>query len=237
MFGIGIIMFFGDKFGFSALPVVMGVILGVIAENSFLKAYMISTSASGFLTYFFTGWINVIIITLCLFSLAYGIYSGIRGKKAQPRRRDIIVSAVVLVVGILLYCSLDVKNPLSHIFPSATIIAMTVLSVLLFIMTVIAIKRKTIIDETGATHHALSRARLIITIVLTVGYLCLLDIAGFYFTSMLFFFAFSSVIALNKKYFFDHIRSRVITSICFVAALYLIFKVILKVHTPTGFLF
>ena len=237
MFGIGIIMFFGDKFGFSALPVVMGVILGVIAENSFLKAYMISTSASGFFTYFFTGWINVIIIMLCLFSLAYGVYSGVRGKKAQPSRKDIVVSVVVLIVGISLYCSLDMKNPLSHIFPSATIIAMIVLSGLLFIMTVSAIKRKTIVGETGVTHYALSRTRLVITIVLTVGYLCLLDIAGFYFTSMLFFFVFSSIIALNKQYFFDHIRSRVITSLCFVAVLYLIFKVILKVHTPTGFLF
>ncbi|MBN2569236.1 MAG: tripartite tricarboxylate transporter permease, partial [Deltaproteobacteria bacterium] len=173
MFGIGIIMFFGDKFGFSALPVVMGLILGVIAENAFLKAYMISTSASGFFTYFFTGWINVIIIALCLFSLGYGIYSGMKGKKAQPKKNDIIVSIVMLIVGIVLYLSLDVKDPLSHIFPGATLGAMIFLSALLLIMTIIAIKKKTASGKAGETRLPFSGTRLAITIILATLYLYL----------------------------------------------------------------
>ena len=237
MFAIGLIMYLGDKFGFSALPVVMGVILGVIAENSFLKAYMISTSDSGFFTYFFTGWINVIVIFFCLFSLVYGIYSGMKGKKAQPKRSDIIVSIITLVAGISLYCSLDVKDPLSSIFPNAMLLTMIFLSALLFIMTLMSIKRKTIAGSTGVTRLPFSRTRVIITMTLVLAYLCLLEITGFYFTSTLLFFAFASIIALDKEYFFDHIRSRAVTSVCFVAVLYVIFKVVLKVQTPTGFLF
>ena len=237
MFGIGIVMFFGDKFGFSALPVVMGVILGVIAENAFLKAYMISTSTSGFFTYFFSGWINVIIILLCLFSLVYGAYSALKGKKAQPKRNDIIVSIVVLVLGIVLYCSLDVQDPMSRIFPNATLIAMIGLSFLLLVMTVIAIRRKTVAAKAGGMKLPFSRTRLSITIALAIAYLFLLETMGFYFTSIVFFFVFASIIALDRQYFFSHIRSRIVTSLCFVAVLYVIFKVILKVQTPTGFLF
>ncbi|MBN2570156.1 MAG: tripartite tricarboxylate transporter permease, partial [Deltaproteobacteria bacterium] len=188
MFAIGVIMYIGDKFGFSALPVVMGVILGVIAEGSFLKAYMISTSASGFFTYFFTGWINVIVMLLCLISIVYGIYSGIKGKKAQPKRSDIIVSIIMMVVGILLYRSLDAEDPLSCIFPNATLLTMIFLSALLFVMTLISIKKGTISGAIGEPSLTFSRARVIITMTLVLAYLCLLEITGFYFTSILLFF-------------------------------------------------
>ncbi len=237
MFGIGLIMYLGDKFGFSALPVVMGVILGVIAENNFLKAYLIAGAGDGFFAQFFTGGINVIVILLSLFSVAYGIYSGMKGKKAQPQRSDIIVSVITFVVGISLLCSLDVEDPLSSIFPDATLLVMVFLSGLLFIMTIMAIKKKKVSTRGAEGRLAFSRTRVMITMVLAVVYLSLLDISGFYFTSALFFFAFASIIALDKQYFFDHIRSRVVTSVCFVAVLYVIFNVVLKVQTPTGFLF
>ena len=198
---------------------------------------MISQSASGFFAYFFTGWINIIIIFFSLFSLAYGAYSGLKGKKAQPKRSDVIVSIFTFVMGILLYCSLNVKDPLSSIFPDATLLTMIFLSALLFIMTIISIKRKTMPKQKEGMSLPFSKTRLAITIALAFVYLFLLETMGFYFTSIVFYFVFASVIALDRKYFFSHLRSRIVTSVCFVAVLFLIFRVILKVQAPSGFLF
>ncbi|MFO8088976.1 MAG: tripartite tricarboxylate transporter permease [Desulfatiglandaceae bacterium] len=74
MFSLGTLMYIGSKFGFSAAPVVLGIILGPIAENNFLKGKMIADTDVGVWTYFFTGYINIIIILLCVGSIAYSIY-------------------------------------------------------------------------------------------------------------------------------------------------------------------
>jgi putative tricarboxylic transport membrane protein len=78
MFSLGMLMYVGSKFGFSAAPVVLGIILGPIAEDNFLKGKMIAETHVGVFDYFFTGNINLIIIVLCVASVAYSIYGEIR---------------------------------------------------------------------------------------------------------------------------------------------------------------
>lgn len=86
MFSLGTLMYIGSKFGFSAAPVVLGIILGPIAENNFLKGRMIAETNVGMFSYFFTGPMNIIIILLCAASLAFSIYGEIRAfKKAKER--------------------------------------------------------------------------------------------------------------------------------------------------------
>jgi putative tricarboxylic transport membrane protein len=74
MFSLGTLMYIGSKFGFSAAPVVLGIILGPIAEDNFLKGKMIAETDVGVWNYFFTGYINIVIILLCVTSIAYSIY-------------------------------------------------------------------------------------------------------------------------------------------------------------------
>lgn len=74
MFGLGTLMYIGQKAGFSAAPVVLGVILGSIAENNYLKGMLIANTGEGPWKYFFTGWINLIVIILCLISIGYSAY-------------------------------------------------------------------------------------------------------------------------------------------------------------------
>ena len=81
MFALGTLMFIGRKFGFSAAPVVLGIILGPIAEDNFLKGKLIADTDVGTFSYFFTGPMNITIILLCAASIGYSIYGEIRAIK------------------------------------------------------------------------------------------------------------------------------------------------------------
>lgn len=78
MYALGVMMFAFSKLGFPSAPIVLGLILGPIAEENFLRGKMIAETDVGVFTYFCTGTINVILILLCLFSLLWGIYSEVR---------------------------------------------------------------------------------------------------------------------------------------------------------------
>jgi putative tricarboxylic transport membrane protein len=86
MFILGIIMYVGGKFGFSSAPVVLGLILGPMAENNYLMGRLIAGAGAGQLDYFFSGWINVSIILLCVFSLIFGIYTERKMKNKRGRQ-------------------------------------------------------------------------------------------------------------------------------------------------------
>lgn len=86
MFSLGTLMYIGNKFGFSAAPVVLGIILGPIAEDNFLKGKLIADTDVGAFSYFFTGPMNIVIILLCAASIGYSIYGEIRAyKKAKEK--------------------------------------------------------------------------------------------------------------------------------------------------------
>ncbi len=86
MVALGTLMYIGNKFGFSAAPVVLGIILGPIAEDNFLKGKLIAETDIGTFKYFFTGPMNISIILLCAVSVAYSIYGEIRAfRKAKER--------------------------------------------------------------------------------------------------------------------------------------------------------
>lgn len=86
MFGLGLAMYVGSKFGFSAAPVVLGIILGPIAEDNFLKGKMIADTEVGVFSYFFTGTINIIVILLCVFSIGWSIYGEIKMMKKSKNQ-------------------------------------------------------------------------------------------------------------------------------------------------------
>lgn len=237
MFALGTLMYVGNKFGFSALPVVMGVILGDIAENSFLKGLIIADAGKGVLPHFFTGPINIIIVLMCAASIAYGIYSGRKGerKKMWVGKSDLVVSAVILGSTILVYSSMKARDPLTPIFPAATLIITGSLSLLLLILSLVSMMAKRKPGEVSPVHFPFSR--IIVTGLLIIGYLSVLNILGFYFTAFVFYLVFASIVALDREVIFSRLHNKVLTSVLFVFILYMLFKMLLKVQTPTGLAF
>ena len=78
MLTLGTAMYFATKVGFSPAPVVLGIILGPIAEDNFLQGMLIGESMDGVGPYFFTGTINMALIAFCVVSVGYSIYSELR---------------------------------------------------------------------------------------------------------------------------------------------------------------
>lgn len=88
MMALGVGMYLFQKAGFSAAPMVLGIILGPIAERNFLQGRMIAQSGNGTLAYFFTGSLNLILIGLCLISIGYSIYGELRSLRRRKQQRQ-----------------------------------------------------------------------------------------------------------------------------------------------------
>ncbi|MGB7335611.1 MAG: tripartite tricarboxylate transporter permease, partial [Salaquimonas sp.] len=89
MLCLGFGMYFLEKFGFSAAPLVLGLILGPIAEANFTQGSMIANATDGVVPYFFTGTLNLFLIALVIASVAYSFWaSTIVAKRSVPIMED-----------------------------------------------------------------------------------------------------------------------------------------------------
>jgi putative tricarboxylic transport membrane protein len=75
---LGISMFFLERFGFSAAPLVLGLILGPIAESNFIQGSMIAEANDGAILYFLGGGLNMILTAIVILSITYSAYMEIR---------------------------------------------------------------------------------------------------------------------------------------------------------------
>ena len=86
MFSLGALMLLFKKLGIPSAPIVLGIILGPLAEENFLRGRLIANTDVGLWQYFFSGTLNQILIGLCVLSLAYAIFSEIRfARRAKAR--------------------------------------------------------------------------------------------------------------------------------------------------------
>lgn len=69
-FGIGILMYFGSKLGLDAASIVLGLILGPIAERNLVLSVTAAGASGQGVTYFFQNWLSIVLVTLILLSLA-----------------------------------------------------------------------------------------------------------------------------------------------------------------------
>jgi putative tricarboxylic transport membrane protein len=93
MVSLGVGMYFAMKVGFGPAPVVLGIILGPIAETNYQQGKLIAESGDGMLSYFFTGGINLLLVTLCVVSIVYSIYTEVRARAhaAKAKAKEVVV--------------------------------------------------------------------------------------------------------------------------------------------------
>ncbi len=75
MFALGLGMWVLEKFGFSAAPLVLGLILGPIAEANFIQGSMIATAQGTEWSYFLAGPLNLLLIFLVIASIGYSFWA------------------------------------------------------------------------------------------------------------------------------------------------------------------
>jgi len=73
MLVLGTLMYYASRLGFSAAPLVLGLILGQLTETNFLQGQMIAGEDT--IGYFTSGAINQVVIGLCVLSIVYSIYN------------------------------------------------------------------------------------------------------------------------------------------------------------------
>jgi putative tricarboxylic transport membrane protein len=79
MMTLGTGMYFAARAGFSPAPVVLGIILGPIAETNYMQGKLIAEVGEGMLPYFLGGPMNLVLIGLCIVSVAYSVVGELRG--------------------------------------------------------------------------------------------------------------------------------------------------------------
>ena len=81
MMAIGFAMFVASKAGFDPAPVVIGLVLGELAENGFLLGRMLGEAEGSVMSYFFLRPIPLLMIILTIASLVFTAYTQVRDKK------------------------------------------------------------------------------------------------------------------------------------------------------------
>jgi putative tricarboxylic transport membrane protein len=71
MFGTGVLGWVLGRFGYSAAPIVLGLILGPLAEQGFVQAWMIGSAGDNLLGMFFGRPISIAIIAIAVLTLMY----------------------------------------------------------------------------------------------------------------------------------------------------------------------
>jgi putative tricarboxylic transport membrane protein len=82
---LGISMFFLERFGFSAAPLVLGLILGPIAESNYVQGAQIAAAQDGAFTYFLTGSLNLILVGIVAASIVYSAWMEMRGHRTTSK--------------------------------------------------------------------------------------------------------------------------------------------------------
>jgi putative tricarboxylic transport membrane protein len=85
MMAIGVAMFAASKVGFEPAPVVIGLVLGDLAENGFLLGRMLGEAEGSVLSYFFLRPIPLLMIGLTLASLVFTAIAQSRDRKKQSK--------------------------------------------------------------------------------------------------------------------------------------------------------
>jgi len=87
MIVLGVIMYVLEKFGFSAAPLVLGLILGPIAESNFLQGSLIAGAQDGVAVYFLTGTLNLFLIAVVVASVGYAFWSTLMANRQSDETK------------------------------------------------------------------------------------------------------------------------------------------------------
>ena len=83
---LGIMMFFLERYGFTAAPLVLGLILGPIAESNFTQGSLIANATDGMFAYFMTGAMNMVLIGIVIASVVYSAWSEIHESRIAKEK-------------------------------------------------------------------------------------------------------------------------------------------------------
>jgi len=231
MITLGLGMYLAMQIGISPAPVVIGLILGPIAETNLLQGRLIASSGQGFFPYFFSGSVNILLFIFCLISIGYSLYreSGNGKKFGSEKTPDIFprltACGCVFLGGFLLYLSMTTEKDMVYFFPRIWAALMFFLAVLMFINSF----GKTFEKTETPFNWKLMLPALSILVVLTL----IIDGLGIYLAGVPAFTLMVNIYSPRKNRWPELLQGFVV-AIGFISALYLFFTQVLNVQMPIG---
>ena len=231
MLSLGSFMYILSKYGFSPAPMVLGIILGPIAEDNFSMGNMIAEVGVGSWQYFLLGPINSVLILICVVSIGYSIWTEIKqrrntsaeAKTTKPGKRVAAVGAFLVASAIFIYIWLTGDGE-AYKFPLLVGGMMLVLSAILLFETIRTWGRRKI------AINLVEWRDIWIGMLLLFVYLLCLNSLGFYLSSVLFF---GALVALYSGQLDKTTALRIASvTVVFVCIIYILFNKVLLVSTP-----
>lgn len=236
MFSLGLMMFALVRFGFSAAPLVLGLILGPIAEANFIQGSMIANASDGQFRYFFGGVLNITLIVLVVASVLYSFVSN-RSSSAQAQKpggatrvQHSLSSLVVLALAATVcFLSFTVEPAEAFLFPR--LIAVFFLGFALWN----AFRALTGRARAGEGLSIDVVTKILPGLIIAVAFVFFAAGAlGFYVAGSLAFFAVYSVYDPSSPASPGAWVRRILVTACFMGLLYGLFMLLLQVQTPRG---
>ncbi|MCB1528617.1 MAG: tripartite tricarboxylate transporter permease [Hyphomicrobiaceae bacterium] len=254
---LGALAWILERFGFAASPIVLGLILGKIAEQGFVQAYLIGNATQNVTGMFFGRPISLLIIVAAALTLFYPLIAArITPKKAldvelpasaeeEPRPekpakyRDpatIAIALVLILIGGLAIAGTSDMSPLGSVFPTTISIAMIVFCVLLILINLLrpAAQKVNTVGQSGVASPS-NRRRLLVAALLA-AWIIAIPILGLGVAS---FLGFISVTAVANHEDTSLLRAMMygLVAAVIVGLFYLLMANVLLIRMPMGLFF
>ncbi|MBO9457025.1 tripartite tricarboxylate transporter permease [Paracoccus sp. R12_1] len=204
MVGLGILAWILNRYGFQPSPIVLGLVLGSIAEQGFVQTWLIGNASGRLPEMFFNRPISIGIILAALITLAFPIWADWKARRRaqldtageavsdagaeipdEVKTRSIpsiIIAVIFVLIGIWIIMGARSMSMLGAVFPVTIAVALIALSLLLIgqqLRRPAGPAEGIVLDEGGKRRLALGAAMM--------GWVVLMPELGFLVTSLIAF--------------------------------------------------
>ncbi|MCB2100511.1 MAG: tripartite tricarboxylate transporter permease [Rhodobacterales bacterium] len=237
MLVLGVAMYWLGKYKFSSAPLVLGIVLGPIAETNYVQGAIIADSQDGLAAYFLTGTLNLVLIGVCLASVAYSVVMEVRRRKVirhmdlrkRMPRPTFPPEALVLAAAVaLIWISFTADQDGAYLFPQVIAVAMA-LCAMAGLFSCYALGASLMNEELGWVQVR----NLALGLGLIVLYVLVADTLGFYLSGALIFAALAVLYdPAGRSPRLLMVRGA--SALGFMIVIYLLFDQLLRVQAPRG---
>lgn len=240
MIGLGVFAWLVGNFGFAASPIVLGLILGPIAEQGFVQSWIIGDAINNLPGMFFGQPISQAIIAFTLLSLSYPLIKARQDKKAlneaginitqaangeRSQRGSQLITALFIVAGVVtIIDTLQYTDIDSMVFPRA---AATILILCACLSLVTQLSRGT--SKTVFTPGSWWRRALLIISMLLACWL--MPMSGFLLAAAA-AFAGTLFAAMHEQWATKLLIYYFASGVLIIVGIYTLFKIVLQVPLP-----
>ena len=253
MFVLGVMAWVLQRYGFAPSPIVLGLVLGQIAEQGFVQSYMIGSATNGIIAMFFGRPISMAIIAFALLTLFYPLIKSWLSRRSkvpvaesadaamspllQTQYRDLpalALGALFACIGVLAYLQIKDMSAMGSVFPGTLSVVMVLLSIILIAVQVGRPSSPLQVAISGEVKSSTPR-RLGLIVAMAVWVL-LLPAIGFFVTSLVAFFVLTAIATFERPSSRD-VALYAVSALVIVGSFHLLMGNVLGLRMPAGLLF